>query len=85
VNNLYGHTQPVTCIFLDEKYIYSGSEDKSIKVWNKHIGDLVRDLHFHADTIRSIVADEGHLYAASEDKMITIWNKQVCTKVMRFY
>ena len=33
INTLNGHTSSILCIDANEDYIYSGSHDKTIKIW----------------------------------------------------
>lgn len=34
VSRLEGHTQPVTALASDANYLFSGSDDLSIRIWN---------------------------------------------------
>ena len=54
----------------------SGSDDKTIKIWNLESGFQVKNLKGHNDTIYSIAfnSDGKALASGSEDKTIKIWN-----------
>ncbi len=54
----------------------SGSEDKTIKLWNKNNGGLLRTLLGHGEFVRTVAFDSTYLLASgSWDKTIKIWNK----------
>jgi WD40 repeat protein len=77
-NTLTGHSQRVSSIAItpDGQLIASGSEDKTIKLWNLRTGQLLRTLTGHSEGIRSIaISLDGKLLASGgDDKTIKLWN-----------
>jgi WD40 repeat protein len=54
----------------------SGSPDKTIKLWDKNSGVLLRTLEGHGFWVWSVAFDSTHLLASgSLDNTIKIWNK----------
>ncbi len=77
---LSGHTNSVWSVAISSngRTLVSGSEDKTIKLWNLETGQLRHTLAGHADTVRSIAlsADGQTLVTGSGDKTIKLWNLQ---------
>jgi WD40 repeat protein len=69
----------------DERYIGSGSWDKSVRVWEAATGELVTTLEGHEDEVRSVVwsGDGQWLASGSFDKTVRLWRvdakvRQMC-------
>jgi len=85
VKTLSGHTDTVLVVstFTDEKtqkvYIVSGSEDKTIKVWDAFGGTLVKTLSGHTKGVLSVstFTDEKtqkvYIVSGSDDNTVKIW------------
>jgi WD40 repeat protein len=77
-NTLNGHSKRVSSIAMtpDGQLIASGSEDKTIKLWNLRTGKLLRTLSGHSEGIRSVaISPDGKLLASGgDDKTIKLWN-----------
>ncbi len=78
IKTLKGHTQPVwaTAISANGQVLASGSQDRTIVVWNAFTGKLERTLKGHKDTVRSLAmsADGRILASGSGDTTIKLWN-----------
>jgi WD40 repeat protein len=78
VATLNGHEASVSCIAFshDGKKLASGSEDKTIKLWDVRGEKSIATLLGHADTIWCVAfSPEGRLIASgSKDKTIKLWN-----------
>ncbi len=75
---LSGHSDSVWSVALssDGKTLVSGSEDKTIKIWNIDTGQLIRTLNGHSDSVRSVaLSSDGQIIASgSGDKTLKLWN-----------
>lgn len=82
---LTGHSDSVWSIALSSngKTLVSGSEDKTIKVWDFPSGKLRHTLTGHTDTVRSLaISGDGKTLASSSgDKTIALWNLQTGTLI----
>jgi WD40 repeat protein len=60
----------------DGKTIYSGSFDKTIRVWNLENGECVQTLAGHSAAVScvSLSSDGKTMYSGSFDNTIQVWN-----------
>jgi serine/threonine protein kinase len=88
-NTLTGHSGSVWSVALSSngQTVVSGSEDKTIKVWNLNNGQLLRTLAGHADAVRSLtLSSNGQILASgSGDKTIKLWNLQTGAQIRTFF
>ncbi|MCE3050595.1 hypothetical protein HAX54_047634 [Datura stramonium] len=71
------HADSISCLAVCNGYIYSGSWDKSLKVWR--ISDLkcLESIKAHDDAINGLIASRnGVVYSASADGKIKAWGKE---------
>ena len=53
----------------------SGSDDRTVKLWNSSTGQLLRTFTGHSHYVESVAFDSGHLLASgSRDRTIKVWN-----------
>ena len=76
VQKLIGHTQRVFTLKILNNFLFSGSEDSTIKVWDLISLKLVNELISHTNRINSIVLlpKKNFLISCSWDTTIIIWN-----------
>lgn len=74
--NLTGHTRYVSCLaILNDGLLASGSDDKTIKIWNLKAGTQIKILTNHKAKITSLLdLKDGRLASTSEDNTLKIWN-----------
>jgi WD40 repeat protein len=60
----------------DGRALASGSQDKTVKLWDVASGQQGRTLKGHADSVRSVAfsPDGSVLASGSEDKTVNLWN-----------
>ena len=70
------HTDYVQCLAaLDGDRLASGSDDRSIIVWNLTDGTQITKLEGHTDKVRCLAALDGNrLASGSKDEYVIIWN-----------
>lgn len=69
-----GHTEGATCLQFNNKYLISGSDDTTIKVWRTSTGECLRTLTGHSEGIRALVFDHQKLITGGLDTTIRVWN-----------
>jgi len=80
-----GHREAVTCMALDANFLFSGSEDSDIKMWDTvpntgggvfRSGTHLRTLAGHTQSITGldVIPLSGHLVSCSMDCSIRVWN-----------
>ncbi len=79
INSLDGHDNLIWELEVDGNYIYSGSEDKTIKIWDKSSGTLVKTLS-QTNYVNNLRIDDNYIYsldAKTQDDTdrIRIWSK----------
>lgn len=70
------HADSISCLTICNGLIYSGSWDKTLKVWR--IADLkcLESIKAHDDAINGLVSCKGLVYSASADGKIKAWGKE---------
>ncbi|GLT92889.1 hypothetical protein SLE2022_107010 [Rubroshorea leprosula] len=70
------HADSISCLTVYNGLIYSGSWDKTMKVWR--ISDLkcLESIKAHDDAINGLMASRGVVYSGSADGKIKAWRKE---------
>ncbi|XXG41369.1 hypothetical protein AAC387_Pa01g1841 [Persea americana] len=70
------HVDSISCLAVYNGMVYSGSWDKTLKVWR--ISDLMclESIKAHDDAINGLVAHKGVVYSASADGKIKAWGRK---------
>ena len=81
---LVGHRAAVNVVDFDNKYIVSGSGDRTIKVWQTSTSDFVRTLYGHRKGIACLRYRGKHIVSGSADNTIRIWDVErgVCLQLL---
>lgn len=69
-----GHTDGITCLQFNRKYLVTGSYDTSIKIWRVDSGECIRTLTGHTKGVRSLAFDSQKLITGGLDLLIKVWN-----------
>ena len=83
-----GHHGWVRCLAMDpkNKFIVSGSTDRTIKFWDLVKGECMLTFTGHINTVRALAISDRSpfLFSVGEDKMVKCWDLEV-NKVVRSY
>jgi WD40 repeat protein len=62
----------------DGSKILSGSTDKTIKIWDSNIGELLNTFEGHTESVYSVIwsSDNANIISGSADKTVKIWNAE---------
>ncbi|KAK7404268.1 hypothetical protein VNO78_05024 [Psophocarpus tetragonolobus] len=70
------HADSISCLTVYNAFIYSGSWDKTLKVWRLSDFKCLESIKAHDDAINGLVACKGVLYSASADGKIKAWARK---------
>ncbi|RDB17342.1 Vegetative incompatibility protein HET-E-1 [Hypsizygus marmoreus] len=84
---LEGHSESVESVAFspDGKYIVSGSEDKTIRIWDAKTGNLVLEpLKGHSYSVASVAfsPDGKHIVSGSYDCTIRVWDAETGNPIL---
>ena len=78
VRTLEGHTAWVNGVALtaDGRFVVSGSEDKTLNVWDLDTGQVIRTLEGHAEGVNgvAVTVDGRFAVSASRDETLKVWD-----------
>ncbi|MCA2618423.1 hypothetical protein, partial [Microcystis sp. M099S2] len=88
-NRLEGHDNSVLSVNFspDGKTLVSGSDDKTIKLWNVETGKEIRTLYGHDNSVTSVnfSPDGKTLVSGSDDNTIKLWNVETGQEIRTLY
>ena len=73
ITTLQGHTHYVNCLTVVGKKLYSGSRDRTIRVWDTDTHQHITTLQGHTGWVRCLTAVGNKLYSGSYDETIRVW------------
>ncbi|KAJ4888491.1 Zinc finger CCCH domain-containing protein 59 [Raphanus sativus] len=68
------HSGEVTCFIVGGQRLYSGSVDRTIKVWDLNTLECTMTLRQHTDTVTSLLCWDQYLISSSLDGTIKVWS-----------
>nr|XP_027114026.1 protein JINGUBANG-like isoform X1 [Coffea arabica] len=70
------HADSISCLAVHNGLIYSGSWDKTLKVWRISDFKCLESIKAHDDAINGLVSSKRIIYSASADGKIKAWEKE---------
>ncbi|KAL4555707.1 hypothetical protein LXL04_038335 [Taraxacum kok-saghyz] len=80
------HYDAVACLSLDEEQglLYSGSWDRSLKVWRISDSKCLESVNAHEDAINSVVVGFGGLvFTGSADGTVKVWRRELTGQITK--
>lgn len=80
-----GHQGPVWCLCVNLDYLFSGSSDMTIKVWDTSTNyKCIKTLEGHTGIVLALAVYGSRLYSGSQDTKMMVWNMETyaCEKVL---
>nr|XP_043625824.1 protein JINGUBANG-like [Erigeron canadensis] len=71
------HTDTISCLTVYKNLIYSGSWDRTIKIWRVNDFKCLESIKAHDDAINAIIVSKGRVFSASADGKIKAWGQKV--------
>ncbi|KAL6616679.1 hypothetical protein ACP70R_038949 [Stipagrostis hirtigluma subsp. patula] len=69
------HADSISCLAVHDGVLYSGSWDKTLKVWRVSDLKCLESVRAHDDAVNAVAADAGVVYSASADGRVKAWEK----------
>lgn len=69
------HADSISCLAVHDGVLYSGSWDKTLKVWRTADLKCLESIRAHDDAVNAVAADGGVVYSASADGRVKAWEK----------
>jgi WD40 repeat protein len=86
--NPVGHNGAIHSVAIspDDSYALSGSNDKTMKLWELSSGDEIHSFVGHSDSVNSVVISPDGLYilSGSGDKTMKLWNLSSGAEIRSF-
>ncbi|KAI3712228.1 hypothetical protein L1987_70779 [Smallanthus sonchifolius] len=77
------HYDVVSCMSLDEQHglLYSGSWDKTLRVWRLSDSKCLESVSAHDDAVNSVVVGfDGFVFTGSADGSVKVWRRELVGK-----
>uniref|UniRef100_A0A7N0T2V4 Uncharacterized protein n=1 Tax=Kalanchoe fedtschenkoi TaxID=63787 RepID=A0A7N0T2V4_KALFE len=69
------HADSISCLAVYSGFIYSGSWDKTMKVWRLSDLKCLESIKAHDDAINALAPSKGTVYSSSADGKIKAWGR----------
>eukprot|EP00698_Gefionella_okellyi_P008817 TRINITY_DN2207_c0_g2_i1.p1 TRINITY_DN2207_c0_g2~~TRINITY_DN2207_c0_g2_i1.p1 ORF type:complete len:702 (+),score=122.87 TRINITY_DN2207_c0_g2_i1:67-2172(+) len=78
IGTLVGHTDAVTTLMVDTNFLFSGSEDHTVRIWDLVSMDELRVLKAHTAVVRDILQlPGGSFVSGGADGRVCLWKAAV--------
>ncbi|KAK9074348.1 hypothetical protein SSX86_006946 [Deinandra increscens subsp. villosa] len=69
------HSDTISCLSVHNGFIYSGSWDRTLKIWRLTDFKCLESVRAHDDAINALTASKGTVFSASADGKIKAWGR----------
>nr|GEV90862.1 protein JINGUBANG-like [Tanacetum cinerariifolium] len=69
------HADTISCLTVDNNLIYSGSWDRTLKIWRLSDFRCLESIKAHDDAINALSSSTGTIFSASADGTIKAWGR----------
>ncbi|CCK69920.1 ubiquitin-binding SDF ubiquitin ligase complex subunit MET30 KNAG_0D01690 [Huiozyma naganishii CBS 8797] len=74
VKEFKGHMDGILSMKFNFRFLFTGSYDGTVAIWDLFTGKLIRRLNGHQDGVKTLFFDGQKLITGSLDKTIRVWN-----------
>mgnify|MGYP003366899211 FL=1 len=74
IQEFKGHMDGVLTLQFNSRFLFTGSYDSTVAIWDLCSNRLIRRLSGHGDGVKALYFDEQKLITGSLDKTIRVWN-----------
>ncbi|XP_046564289.1 WD repeat-containing protein 86-like [Haliotis rubra] len=71
---LVGHTERINCVAFEDKYVFSGSADTTIRKWHCESLDCLLVIQGHTSIIQRIICAGDFIFSSSYDHTARCWD-----------
>jgi WD40 repeat protein len=79
-----GHQDSINILILDNKFLFSASDDKTIKIWETDTQTMVHSLELHKERVNTMVLEDGLLISTAIDSSVVVYNYPTDKVLHRF-
>ena len=74
MSEIKGNTNVVrsVCVTPDNKYVVSGSEDRTVRITNIQAGELFHVIKGHTDWVNRVCATDEYVVSGSRDRTVSV-------------
>ena len=76
VREYYGHASSVLCLDTCDRRIFSGSSDRTVRIWDVRTTSSTSTLRGHALPVTHVEFNSGVIYSCSMDGTINLWDER---------
>lgn len=74
IKDFKGHMDGILTLKFNFRFLFTGSYDSTIAIWDLFTGNLIRRLNGHEGGVKTLFFDGQKLITGSLDKTIRVWN-----------
>jgi WD40 repeat protein len=74
-----GHEDAITCFAVDAHFLFSGSVDCTVRIWETSQAYLLKVVRVHGVTVQAllVIAESGFVASCASDGKVVFWDPQV--------